>query len=52
MNNLKEIGEFLKTSRINNGVSIEEAADDLNLSVTQLENIEEGNIKAFKDLYV
>lgn len=49
---MKEIGEFLKTSRINNGVSIEEAADDLNLSVTQLENIEEGNIKAFKDLYV
>ena len=49
--NLKEIGEFLKNSRINNCVSIEEAADDLNLSVTQLENIEDGNIRAFKDMY-
>lgn len=49
---MKEIGEFLKTSRINNGVSIDEAADDLNLSVTQIDNIEQGNIKAFKDLYV
>lgn len=48
---MKEIGEFLKSSRINNGVSIEEAADDLNLSVTQIENIEEGNTRAFKDLY-
>lgn len=49
---MKEIGEYLKSSRINNGVSIEEAADDLNLSVVQIENIEEGNIRAFKDLYV
>lgn len=48
---MKEIGEYLKNSRINNGVSIEEAADDLNLAVTQIENMEEGNIKAFKDLY-
>jgi hypothetical protein len=49
--NLKEIGEFLKSSRINNGVSIEEAAEDLNFSVTQLENIEDGNIRAFKDVF-
>ena len=49
---MKEIGEYLKSSRINNGVSIEEAADDLNLSVVQIENIEDGNIRAFKDLYV
>jgi len=48
---LKEIGEFLKSSRINNGVSIEEAAEDLNFSVTQLENIEDGNIRAFKDVF-
>ena len=51
MYNLKEIGEFLKSSRINNGVSIEEAAEDLNFSVTQLENIEDGNIRAFKDVF-
>lgn len=49
---MKEIGEFLKNSRTENGVSIEEAADDLNIAVTQLENIELGNIRAFKDIYV
>ncbi len=48
---MKEIGEFLKSSRINNGVSIEEAAEDLNFSVAQLENIEDGNIRAFKDVF-
>lgn len=48
---MKEIGGFLKTSRINNGVSLEEAAEDLNLTVTQLENIEDGNIRAFKDVF-
>ena len=48
---MKEIGEYLKSARINNGVSIEEAAEDLNLSVIQLENIENGNIRAFKDVF-
>ena len=48
---MKEIGEFLKSSRISNGVSLEEAAEDLNLSVIQLENIEDGNIRAFKDVF-
>ena len=28
-----------------------EAAEDLNFSVTQLENIEDGNIRAFKDVF-
>jgi cytoskeletal protein RodZ len=49
--NLKEIGEFLKASRMSNGVSVEEAAEDLNFSTLQIENIEEGNIRAFKDVY-
>ena len=48
---MKEIGEFLKQARINNGVSLDEAAEDLNLSSNDLENIEEGNVKAFKDVY-
>lgn len=48
---MKEIGEFLKSARVNNGVSLEEAAEDLNLSVNQLENIEDGNIRAFKDVF-
>ena len=48
---MKELGHYLKKTRISNGVSLEEAADDLNLSSSQLENIESGNIKAFKDVY-
>lgn len=48
---MKEIGEELKQAREQNGVLIEEAAEDLNLRVSQIENIEEGNLKAFKDVY-
>ncbi len=48
---VKEIGEFLKNSRVHNGVSLEEASEDLNLSIVQLENIEEGNVRAFKDVF-
>ncbi len=48
---MKEIGEELKAAREESGVSIEEAAEDLNLRVSQIENIEEGNVKAFKDVY-
>lgn len=48
---MKELGEYLKDTRISNGVSIEEAAEDNNLSTSQLENIENGNIRAFKDVY-
>lgn len=48
---MKELGEYLKETRISNGVSIEEAAEDNNLSSAQLENIENGNIRAFKDVY-
>ncbi len=48
---VKELGEYLKDTRISNGVSIEEAAEDNNLSIVQLENIENGNIRAFKDVY-
>ena len=48
---MKEIGEFLKSSRVENGVSIEEASEDLNVTADEIENLEEGNIKAFKDVY-
>ena len=40
---MKELGEYLKHTRIDNGVSMEEAAEDLGLSTSQLENIESGN---------
>lgn len=49
--NVKELGDYLKRTRVSNGVSLAEAAEDLELSTTQLENIESGNVKAFKDVY-
>lgn len=48
---MKEIGEYLKRTRIKNGVSITEVAEDLDFSTTLLENIESGNVRAFKDVY-
>lgn len=48
---LKELGEYLKETRENHGVSIDEAAEDLNLTIHQLDNIESGNTRAFKDIY-
>ena len=47
---MKELGEYLKEVRMNNSVELEEAASDLELQLIELENIEEGNIKAFKDV--
>jgi cytoskeletal protein RodZ len=49
---LKEIGEMLKDSREESGVSIEEAAEDLNYKVSQLEAIESGDFKLFKDIFL
>ena len=48
---MKELGEYLKHTRIGNGVSITEACEDLEFSTSQLENIESGNVRAFKDVY-
>ena len=48
---MKEIGEELKAAREEHGVSIEEAAEDLNLRASQIENIEKGNLKVFKDVF-
>ena len=47
---MKELGQYLKETRINNGVSIDEAAQDLNIDGFLLESIEEGNTRAFKDV--
>lgn len=49
---MKEIGAYLKETRINNGVSSEEAAEDLNIAESQIDNIENGNIRAFKDIFL
>lgn len=48
---MKELGGYLKKTRIENGVSLEEAAQDMNISLALLENIEDGNTRAFKDIY-
>ncbi len=47
---MKELGEFLKEHREANGVGLEEASSDLNIDVDDLENIEEGNVRAFRDV--
>lgn len=49
---MKEIGEMLKEAREEAGVSIEEAAEDLNYKVSQLEAIENGDFKLFKDVFL
>lgn len=48
---MKELGGYLQDTRRSNGVSIEEAASDLNVDVSYLENIESANVRAFKDVY-
>ena len=47
---MKELGDYLSETRKNNGVSIEEASEDLNISINNLRNIELGNVRAFKDM--
>ena len=46
-----EVGENLKTAREISGVTIEEASNDINIPVIFLEQIEEGNIGSFKDIF-
>jgi cytoskeletal protein RodZ len=48
---VKEIGEKLKETREDMGISLDEAAEDLKLRPSQIENIEAGNIEAFKDIF-
>ena len=48
---MKEIGEKLKNTREEIGISIDEAAEDLKLRPSQIENIESGNLEAFKDVF-
>ncbi len=48
---MKEIGEKLREERLDIGISIEEAAEDLKMRPSQIENIEEGNMEAFQDIF-
>lgn len=49
---MKELGNLLNEKRESKGVSISEASIDLQIKEVVLENIEEGNIGAFKDIYL
>lgn len=48
---MKDLGQKLKLKREENGVSLEEAASDLKMRVSQLESIEEGRKDDFKDVF-
>ena len=48
---MKEIGEKLKETRESIGISVEEAAEDLKMRPSQLEEVEAGNMNAFKDVF-
>lgn len=48
---MKEIGEKLQETRESIGVSVEEASEDLKIPKSQIEDVEAGNIKAFKDIF-
>lgn len=48
---MKEIGNKLRIRREENGVSLEEAANDLKIRVSQLESIEAGRKEDFKDVF-
>ena len=47
---MKDIGLKLKEKREENGVSIEEAAEDLKMRPSQIESLEEGRKEDFKDV--
>ena len=48
---IKNIAEVLKGTREMSGVSLEEVSKDLEIPLLSLNQIEEGNIGAFKDIF-
>lgn len=49
---MEVIGEKLKTSREEKGLSLEEVSEDLKIEVKDLKNIESGNRSNFDDIFV
>ena len=49
---MNDVGELLRSTRESSGVSLEEASADLEIKTLILENIEDGNIGCFKDIFV
>lgn len=48
---MKNIGIKLKDKREENGLSIEEVAEDLKMRPSQISSIEEGKVEDFKDVF-
>lgn len=48
---MKEIGESFKEARETIGISKEEVIKDLGITESQLDNLEDGNANAFKDVF-
>lgn len=48
---MKEIGESFREARETIGISREEVIKDLNITLSQLDNLEDGNANAFKDVF-
>lgn len=49
---MNQISEILSKKRTETGITLKEAAEDLNYDVSQLEAIEQGDFKNFKDIFV
>jgi cytoskeletal protein RodZ len=49
---MEVIGEKLKTSREEKGLSLNEVSEDLNIDMKELEELESGNKDAFSDIFV
>ena len=48
---MKNIGIKLKTKREENGLSVDEVAEDLKMRPSQITSIEEGRLEDFKDVF-
>ena len=51
MININNIGQILKNTRETSGLDLEEVSKDLNIPILIINQIEEGNIGAFKDIF-
>ena len=49
---MEVIGEKLKASREEKGLSLNEVSEDLNIDMKELEELESGNRDAFSDIFV
>ncbi len=48
---MKEIGDSFREKREEIGITKEEVANDLDITIAQLDNLEDGNANAFKDIF-